>query len=110
MNRTAFKVLLVGIYLLVGAVGVAYLAAALYFLVNKVMPASLAMDTWWRYWNAYRHDPVQSHRLIGSAVLAIGAVYVAPLALVLSQLRHKRSLHGDARWATEGEIRKAGLL
>ena len=109
MNSTA-KVAFILVYVCVGFVAAAYIAALAYFLVNKTMPNGIAMDTWHRNWTVYSADPVQHKRLIGSAILALVAVYGVPLIVLTKLIGRPRSLHGDARWATEGEIRKVGLL
>lgn len=88
----------------------AYLAAAIYFGINKVMPAHLDTGTWLRYWAAYGDDAMQRPRLILAAALAAGLVCV-PLLFIIGKLHSKpRALHGDARWANDSEVRKAGLL
>jgi type IV secretion system protein VirD4 len=46
-------------------------------------------------------------RLVGSSALALAAVLLGCGALLLPR---RRPLHGDARFATRGEIRRAGLL
>jgi type IV secretion system protein VirD4 len=92
------------------AVAIAYLAGLLYFLVNKVMPDHIAWNTWWRYWQAYGTDSIQRPRLIGSGIVAAIAVGLGGLFLVMQACAKQRPLHGAARWATEAEIRAAGLL
>ena len=92
------------------AVAIAYLAGALFYLVNKTMPTHMQIDTWYRYWQAYQDDPVQSRRLLGSLAAATLTVCALPLGAMLKLTAQTRALHGDARWATEREIRKAGLL
>ncbi len=87
-----------------------YLAALLFFAINKTMPSELALDTWWRYWQVYQLDAVQRPRLLGAAIVALVVAYGLPLLAAGKLLRPVRSLHGDARWATAREIRKADLL
>jgi type IV secretion system protein VirD4 len=98
------------VYVVAGFFAAEYIAGGAYFLVNKTMPVDITLDTWLQYWNAYGTDPVQKKRLQMAAIVAGVIVYLVPL-LILNAVRIKtRSLHGDARWATAGEIRKAGLL
>lgn len=110
MHFHPIKTVLIIAYVCAGAMAGAYLAAVLYFLVNKTMPTGIALDTWYRYWIVYGANTVQQPRLVGSAITALALVYGVPLALLASALGGGRSLHGDARWATDSEIRKAGLL
>lgn len=54
----------------------------------------------------YRHDPdVARWMLIGASVSGLVSI-VGATALLLSR---RRSLHGDARWASRSEERRAGL-
>jgi type IV secretion system protein VirD4 len=88
-----------------------YLAGAAYFVLSKSIPTDLAYGTWLRYWLAYRSNPVQRTRLLLAAAFAAGTVASAAVLLIVAAFKGKSaSLHGDARWATTAEIRKAGLL
>lgn len=62
-----------------------------------------AVPAW--FWH-YRHDP-QVQRWAKVGVLAAGGLGLVMVVGVASQLR--RPLHGAARWASEAEIRSAGL-
>src|SRR3546814_855930 len=53
----------------------------------------------------YRHDPVVTEALWRGAVIGVPL----PVLLMAIVLRPKKNLHGVARFAREGEIRKAGL-
>ncbi|MDQ1922673.1 hypothetical protein [Massilia pseudoviolaceinigra] len=99
------------VYIIVGFFAAQYVAGGAYFVVNKTMPADIAIDTWMRYWEAYGDDPVQRKKLTMAAGIGGILVYLVPLVVVLLATRgQSRSLHGDARWASAREIRKAGLL
>lgn len=107
---TRAQILLGSVYLVAGTVGACFLAGWLYFILSKAAPAGIGMDTWLRYWDAYSSDAIQRNRLLLAMVLALVAVFLIPLIALATQTRAGRSLHGDARWATRAEIRKAGLL
>ena len=85
----------------------AYLAGGI-FLVAFGHPFDHATPlTLYQYWYHYGTAPqVQNWLWIASGVA--GAAIVVPAAMLYSPAR--RSLFGDARFATRGEIRKAGLL
>ncbi len=104
------RALLIATGLAVAIVVACYLAGGLYFVLCKVIPSHIALDTWLRYWDAYGDDPIQRKRLLTSAALAVTVVAGAPLLAIAKLTNLPRSLHGDARWATRSEIRKAGLL
>lgn len=96
-------------YIVAGFFLAEYLAGVAYFLVNKTNPADVGLDTWAQYWHWYGTDPVQRKRLqIGAGIAGI-LVYLVPLLIASSLGNSRRSLHGDARFATASEVRKAGL-
>lgn len=88
----------------------AYLAGCAYYLLHKTVPRNISPATWYRYWLAWSGDPVERRRLTAAAVIGIGLVLVAPLWILIELGRGGSTLHGDARWASTTEIRKAGLL
>lgn len=105
-----FKAAFAAVYVVVASIGASYLAAVFFFVVNKTIPASIDIDTWYRYWKLYQNDDVQSGRLITSVAFATAIVYGIPLITYLRSFNKPRALYGDARWATRAEIRAAGLL
>jgi type IV secretion system protein VirD4 len=107
---TRAQILFCAIYLVAGTVAACCLAGWLYFVLSKAAPAATGVDTWLRYWDAYSTDGSQRKRLLFAMALALAAVFVIPVIALASRSRAGRSLHGDARWATRAEIRKAGLL
>jgi type IV secretion system protein VirD4 len=85
----------------------AYLAGGIFLLAFGHRFDNATPLTLYQYWYHYGAlPPVQRWLWIASAV-ALAAV-VVPLAVLLAPTR--RSLFGDARFATRREIRKAGLL
>jgi type IV secretion system protein VirD4 len=98
------------VYAVVGFFAAEYLAGALYFVISKVMPENITLDTWATYWHWYSSDPTQKKRLQMAAGLAGIIVYVIPVLIASSMRGAGRSLHGDARFAKVDEIRKAGLF
>ncbi len=107
---TLAQLALLHAYAALATLAAPYLAAVLYFAINKTMPVALAWDTWYRYWQVYASDPLQHARLVGAAAVAVALLAAPPLVLLVSRFTRPRSLHGDARWASTREIREAGLL
>jgi type IV secretion system protein VirD4 len=107
---TRAQILFGAVYLVAGTVAACYLAGWLHFILNKTAPTGIGIDTWLRYWDAYSGNAIQRKPLLLAMVLALVAVFVIPLIALACQTRAGRSLHGNARWATRAEIRKAGLL
>ncbi|NVM77458.1 type IV secretory pathway TraG/TraD family ATPase VirD4 [Duganella sp. SG902] len=90
--------------------GGACLAGYTFFLLNQASPRQIRPDTWWLYWQAYGHLPAQRTRLLLAAALPCALLLGVLLMAVLALLPRPRALYGDARWASEREIRDAGLL
>lgn len=107
-------------FVLLGLAGVVLLgfaavwgAGALFYVMSGANPlGQVELGTWWAYWQGYGADPTVAPRLLLSALYAVLLALAPPIALgvAVSKLRPRRSLHGDARFATKGEVRKAGLL
>jgi type IV secretion system protein VirD4 len=87
-----------------------YLSAVIFLLLNKVHPRHAEFMSIATYWEAYADDPKRRKQLIRSvAASSIGLLIVLPFSLVVAA-RRRRPLHGDARFANEAEIVRAGLL
>jgi len=105
------KAVAILIYLITGYVAAQYLGAALFFLLNKRLPIGITWDAFSAYWTIYADDPKRLKYLQIAAALSYGAVYGLPIwAIILHRKKQEeRSLHGDARFATSKEIKKAKL-
>lgn len=100
--------------LALGLAAALWLAGFIYFAVGHNNPLHAG---WWGWFDGVSawldgRAPKERRHLLGSAVLALAIVFGGPLfgwASIQSR-RARRELHGSARFATEREIRKAGLL
>jgi len=106
--KKIFKGLIIAAWLIGGAFLVAYLAGVFYFVVHKTSPVSVDLTTWYTYWQAYGQEMPEKKRLQGSIGFAVFFVYIAPILAILINMKG-RSLHGDARWANQEEIKAANL-
>ncbi len=97
------------LYLPLGLCGADALAGAVFTLANKQMPDDLSLTSWPDSWRIYREDPVQRKRLQFSAVVGGFAAFGLPALLLVSLTNQKKPLHGEARFASQDEIRQAGL-
>ena len=87
-----------------------YLSAVIFLLLNKVHPRHAQFDSIAVYWEAYADDPRRRRQLVGSAAASgVALLVVLPFSLIVAA-RKPRPLHGDARFATTGEVQRAGLL
>lgn len=85
-------------------------AGAAFLFTHKADPREAQLETWQEYWSDYKDDPTEKKRLKGSMALAIALIYGVPTLVLLANLGKRRSLHGDARWATAAEMEAAGLF
>jgi type IV secretion system protein VirD4 len=91
------------------AVFAVYLAGVLFLLLNKANPAQAKLTSIVRYWQLYADDARLRKRLqLAIGVSGTGLLVILPAALVVAA-RPRRSLHGDARFATASEVDAAGL-
>ena len=69
------------------------------------------LDAWGRV-SAGIYPQTEQDRLIRSLFYACLLVYFVPLYVVLNGMlqKHRRALHGSARWANDKEIRNANLV
>jgi type IV secretion system protein VirD4 len=92
---------------LLGLLAVAYLGAYFFLLFLKLTPTEASPLTLPRYAYYYWSNPQVRARLIGAGALSL--LLVGGMAFIVV-LPKRRSLHGDARWATARDIRRAGLF
>ncbi len=87
-----------------------YVSGALFLLINKADPRQARWGSIATYWQLYADDTVLRQRLLAAMALSgIGLLVVLPGAL-FAAARPRRALHGDARFASHGEIARAGLI
>ncbi|MDI7776568.1 type IV secretory system conjugative DNA transfer family protein [Asticcacaulis sp. EMRT-3] len=111
MKKALLITALLIIYAVAGFSAVKFLAGNLFFIVSKAMPSHVTLHTWDSYWHFYSHLPAEKKRLKIALAMAIVVVFGIPALVMTKVLGSKpRSLHGDARFATGAEIRKAGLF
>ncbi|MGV1016838.1 MAG: type IV secretory system conjugative DNA transfer family protein [Fluviibacter phosphoraccumulans] len=78
-------------------------------------PLGADLWTWLDAWDLVRagaYPMAEQDRLIRSLFYASLLVYFVPLYVVLNGMlqKHRRALHGNARWANDKEIHKANLV
>ena len=102
----------VGVLLFVaaGVFAAEYLAAWLYFLIVKKMPTGVVPGTFLSLWDQLSTLPAARNKLLGAGTVAAAIVFLAPLFVYGSRRGSDRSLHGDARFAKQSEIKAAGLF
>ncbi|MDQ7744592.1 type IV secretory system conjugative DNA transfer family protein [Hydrogenophaga pseudoflava] len=109
VRRVALGILaVIGVAALV--VTALYLSGVLFLVLSKSNPSLAGWNSIVDYWLIYADEPALRKRLLVSS----GAAYLLTLVLLpmalISASRPRRPLHGDARFATFAEVKKAGLL
>lgn len=86
-----------------------YLAGAIYFALQGGSVGDVGLLTFIDHWRHYHHDPQYQKPLNMAAMGGFGVVILLPLLMVAAAHNKKPSLHGDARFATFGEIQAQKL-
>src|ERR1700761_7975833 len=92
---------------LFGVLGALYLGAYFFLLFLKLPPIQASPLTLPRYAYYYWERPAVRTKLLGAT--GLGTLLVGGLALVML-LPNRKTLHGNARWASAREMRRAGLF
>lgn len=87
-----------------------YVSGALFLMLSKADPRQARWGSIATYWQLYADDVALRHRLLTAMSLSgIGLLVFLPGAL-FAAARPRRALHGDARFASGGEVARAGLI
>ena len=106
-EKTLAKVAAIFAALLIGLLAWAYISGAILLAAMGGSPDQVKLLTIYQYWYHYGTNPAVSKWLMISSAIGFAVVLVPVYWLVAPA---KRSLFGDARFATNREIKKAGLL
>jgi len=87
-----------------------YVSGVLFLLLSKADPRQARWSSITTYWQLYSDDAVLRQRLLTAIALSgTGLLVILPGALIAAA-RPRRALHGDARFASAGEVARAGLV
>jgi len=87
-----------------------YVSGVLFLVLSKADPWQARWSSIATYWQLYADDAVLRQRLLAAMALSgIGLLVLLPGAL-FTAARPRRALHGDARFASAGEVAQAGLI
>lgn len=99
------------VLVVVGFIVLSYLGSVLLMQLNGLPVENAGPFTAFRYFPIYKNSPVKSVRLSVIFCAAFPFLCCIGLAVLVYLSKSKqRSLHGDARFATYQEIKKAGLV
>jgi type IV secretion system protein VirD4 len=108
-KRIVIVVLLLA-WLGVGAIATPYVAGGLYLFGKKQDIGLVKADTWSTLREALRFNDKETKNLYMAMAVPIVFILGVPLVIYLLASSTTRSLHGNARFATMAEMKKAGLL
>jgi type IV secretion system protein VirD4 len=87
-----------------------YLAGVLFLVLNKANPKQAQFTSIVHYWDLYADDAQLRKKLqLAIGVSGIGLLILLPAGLIAAA-RPRRALHGDARFASQAEVGRAGLM
>ena len=99
------------VLVVVGFIVLSYLGSVLLMQLNGLPVENAGPFTAFRYFPIYKNSPVKSVRLTVIFCAAFPFLVSAGIAVLFYITKYKpRALHGDARFATYMEIKKAGLV
>ena len=112
---TQWRVLFVVVALSVTIPFILWFAGMFWLAAIRRNPMGADLWTWLDAWGKVAtgtYPLIEQDRLIRSLFYASLLVYFVPLYVVLNGMlqKHRRALHGSARWANDKEIRSANLV
>lgn len=87
-----------------------YLSAVLFLVFSKANPRLAGWNSVLDYWQLYADVPVLRRRLVTAIGMAGFATLIVFPSTLYAASRPRRALHGDARFASTAEVKRAGLL
>ena len=94
----------------VGVAVFSYCSGLVFFKLHHLPEDKLTVFTIWQYWQVY-HNNGSKYVKITVNLCAFGPYILSLLGIFTALINKKqRSLHGDARFATLADVRKAGLI
>lgn len=101
----------VPVLVIIGFIALCYVGSLLLMHLNGLSLDKAGPFTAFRYFPIYKNSPVKSVRLTVIFCAAFPFLVSAGIAVLFYITKYKpRALHGDARFATYMEIKKAGLV
>lgn len=101
----------VPVLVIIGFIALCYVGSLLLMHLNGLPLEKASPFTAFRYFPIYKNSPVKSVRLTVIFCAAFPFLVSAGIAVLFYITKYKpRALHGDARFATYMEIKKAGLV
>jgi type IV secretion system protein VirD4 len=87
-----------------------YVSGVLFLVLSKADPRQAQWGSIATYWQLYANDAALRLRLLAAMSLSgVSLLVILPGALYAAA-RPRRALHGDARFASVGEVARAGLI
>ena len=108
-SNTAAKVVFILLAVGIAAFLSLWAASAIFMSWHGADAAKATPTAIFKYWALYGHLPKYKTSFAVSFALPFAVLFLLPL-LLWAAARKRRSLHGDARFATQAEIQKMGFF
>jgi type IV secretion system protein VirD4 len=112
-SNTKAKVLFLGILFIAAVAAGLYLSGYIVLLQLKLRGTELHWNTWWNYFRVIDEAQVLPYakKIKISGAIGFGLTIGGWLALtVMALIPRQRALHGDARFATGGDLAEKGMF
>lgn len=107
---TTKKVIFILLVLIILVVGISYGSSVLFMKMFNLPISEARPFSIWQYWLMYHSHSLKKIRLSVNIIAFAPYILAAIVPLIIIFNKDKRALHGDARFATMSEVRKAGLI
>jgi type IV secretion system protein VirD4 len=107
------KVIFLGVLLVAAVAAGLYLSGYIVLMQLELRGVDLKWDTWWKYFKVIDQPQVQPYakKIQTSGLIGLGLPVGAWLVLtVMALIPRQRALHGDARFATGGDLADKGFF
>lgn len=109
LNKPGGKLMLLG-FLAALFMGWMFLSGMVFLILIDRDPNQTELLTLYQYWYYYRSAPGVMDKIQLAGMIGFGIIFLPMLLLLMPASKSKNKLFGDARFASAGEIRKAGLM
>jgi type IV secretion system protein VirD4 len=108
LNKPGGSLLLLSLLVLL-VMGWLFLSGMTLLIIVSRDPNDADLLTLYQYWYHYRMVPGVLDKIYQASLIGLGVIFL-PTLLLLMPASSKSKQYGDARFASGGEIRKAGLM
>ena len=109
-QETLKKAIFIIFALIIVVIGSSYGSSLLFMKIHNLPLSEASPFSIWQYWQMY-HDHPQKKISFSVNIIAFAPFIIAAIVPIFMLFnKDKKALHGDARFATMAEVKKAGLI